>query len=108
MKLPVPSRILATLSEHGFNNCNKMEKEYLYMKKNNRALGMVMISMLILNTISVQASDIQTDETDIVSPVQEKAVYSLKYDVAVNDNTLIQELSTFKNDIVEMKFNYDI
>lgn len=78
------------------------------MKKNNRALGMVMISMLILNTISVQASDIQTDETDIVSPVQEKAVYSLKYDVAVNDNTLIQELSTFKNDIVEMKFNYDI
>lgn len=79
------------------------------MKKDNRALGMVMVSVLMLNTISIQASDIQIDETDIVSPVQEKAVYSLKYDVAVNDNTLMQELSTFENDIVEMKFNnYDI
>lgn len=78
------------------------------MKTNGKILCIVLGTLLSMNTISIQASDSRMDDTEIVAPIQEKTVYSLEYDVTVKNQTLMKELSTFKDDIVELKFNYDI
>ena len=66
---------------------------------------MILGLIVIMNAIRIQASDIRTDDMGIL---KEKTVYSLKYDIPASNTELMQELSTLENNIVEMKFNYDI
>lgn len=71
-----------------------------------KKINFVLVGLVIgTNIFAIKASD----AVDIIVPsIHEKTVYSLSYDAVVYDDTLIRELSTLKNDTVEMRFSYEI